>query len=88
MPPSNPVKKEYGKIAVMIARSSLCQQCCHRLVGKRKMEKVEIIYNQVDEAVSVMKEVKKYCTSAIEEQTWGDTTFEAVICGFKFMITS
>lgn len=24
----------------------------------------------------------------MEEQTWGDTTFEAVICGFKFMITS
>lgn len=36
----------------------------------------------------VYEQHMKYCTSAIVEQTWGDSTFEAVIGGFKFMITS
>lgn len=31
---------------------------------------------------------KKVVSSALEVQTWGDTTFEVEISGFKFMITS
>lgn len=31
---------------------------------------------------------KEFVLSAVEVQTWGDTTFEVEIDGFKFMITS
>lgn len=31
---------------------------------------------------------KKFVSSALEVQTWGDTTFEVEIAGFKFMFTS
>ena len=31
---------------------------------------------------------KRFVSSALEAQTWGDTTFETEVGGFKFMITS
>ena len=41
-----------------------------------------------DDFNTVYENHKSFVSSAAEVQTWGDTTFEVEIGGFKFMITS
>ena len=50
---------------------------------------VEFYLTSPSEDFSIVYEShKKFVSSALEVQTWGDTTFEVEIAGFKFMFTS